>query len=506
MYAYRRLLINRFFMKKHTPSKKGKIPVDPIAKWVNQSGPKILAAFVVLVGVTLFGTVAALAIVFPSSLKVESVVKPVNTTTTTKNFPLTDFSADYKTTLSATSTTVSAKIAPIVPVVGSKVIYVDNSARGANNGKSWTNAYTTLNAALVELNNMAGVTIEVAQGSGMYVEDFTTGPDRYGCALGVDDSGTGPETTNVIKAKFGEKPVLKCLKGNGFRTVGTKWLAIDGLTLYREPYAGSGLEIRDGENIVLNNVKILGARNSGLALTHSTRVQVTNTLIQGALHGVSIWESSENTFTGNTISNNRCTGMYVYGASGNTFTNNLIYSNGYECGVLDYFVGGVGVRLQQSNDNRFILNTIDNHPAGGWYFEGQWYDTNGRGILVLAGSTGNTVQDSIISNNPLGGLYTETGLDIPTTYTNVWQVNAGLPTAASIGNANADPLFENAAAGNYHLKCDSPSRNAGTPGASFANEPAPNGGRVDQGHEGNTPKAAKCLTTVKPPLQVFEAE
>ncbi|MEK7569928.1 MAG: right-handed parallel beta-helix repeat-containing protein [Patescibacteria group bacterium] len=481
-------------MKKISRATKKQKQVEPIANWVNQSGPKLLAAFMVVVGVTLFGAVAALAIVFPTSLKVDGVAKPTTTTTTAKQFPLADFSADYKTTLAAPSATASAKLAPITPVLGGKVIYVDNSARGAKNGKTWANAYTSLNDALIELKNMAGVTIEIAQGSGMYVENFTTGPDSYGCALGVDDSGTGPETTNVIKAKFGEQPVLKCLKGNGFRTVGTKWLAIDGLTLYREPYAGSGLEIRDGENILLTNVKILGARNSGLALTHSTQVQVTNSLIQGALHGVSVWESSDNTFTGNTISNNRCTGMYVYGANTNTFSNNLIYSNGYECGVLDYFVGGVGVRLQQSNNNRFILNTIDNHPAGGWYYEGQWYDTNGRGIIALAGSTNNLVQDSIISNNPLGGLYAEAGLDIPTTYTNVWQVNAGLPTAASIGNASADPLFENAAAGNYHLKCDSPSRNAGTPGASYANEPAPNGGRVDQGHEGNTPKAAKCPT------------
>ena len=50
-----------------------------------------------------------------------------------------------------------------LPSVG-KVIYVDDNASGANNGSSWGNAYTTLQAALAEANGSVRTQIWVAQG------------------------------------------------------------------------------------------------------------------------------------------------------------------------------------------------------------------------------------------------------------------------------------------------------------------------------------------------------
>jgi parallel beta-helix repeat protein len=57
------------------------------------------------------------------------------------------------------------------------------------------------------------------------------------------------------------------------------------------------------------------------------------------------------------------------------------------------------------------------------------------------------------------------------------------------GNLKLDPLFVNAAAGNYHLGPLSPCIDAGDPASAFSLEPEPDGGRINMGAYGNTPQA-----------------
>ncbi|MEI6499744.1 MAG: right-handed parallel beta-helix repeat-containing protein [Armatimonadota bacterium] len=74
------------------------------------------------------------------------------------------------------------------------------------------------------------------------------------------------------------------------------------------------------------------------------------------------------------------------------------------------------------------------------------------------------------------------------------------------GNVSKDPLFANRTAGDFHEKSkrgrwngsawvtdtvQSPCINAGNPASAFANEPAPNGGRINMGAYGNTAYASK---------------
>ena len=76
------------------------------------------------------------------------------------------------------------------------------------------------------------------------------------------------------------------------------------------------------------------------------------------------------------------------------------------------------------------------------------------------------------------------------------------------GNIASNPLFANAANGDFHLQstagrynpatgqfvndsADSPAIDAGNPASPFANEPQPNGGRVNMGCYGNTTEASK---------------
>ncbi len=82
----------------------------------------------------------------------------------------------------------------------------------------------------------------------------------------------------------------------------------------------------------------------------------------------------------------------------------------------------------------------------------------------------------------------------------------GFPAFSGTGNMSADPKFANQAQGDYHLKStagrwmgsawvkdaeDSPCLDKGDPASSYANEPSPNGGRVNIGGYGNTAKASK---------------
>jgi parallel beta-helix repeat protein len=60
---------------------------------------------------------------------------------------------------------------------------------------------------------------------------------------------------------------------------------------------------------------------------------------------------------------------------------------------------------------------------------------------------------------------------------------------AGTGNLNLDPLFVNAAAGDYHLGPLSPCIDAGDPASDFSLEPEPDGGRINMGAYGNTPEA-----------------
>ena len=74
------------------------------------------------------------------------------------------------------------------------------------------------------------------------------------------------------------------------------------------------------------------------------------------------------------------------------------------------------------------------------------------------------------------------------------------------GNLQMDPLFVDAAGGDYHVKstaghyaagswvndsADSPAIDSGDPSSDYATEPSPNGGRVNLGNYGNTAEASK---------------
>ncbi|MBI5095204.1 MAG: hypothetical protein HZB26_22565 [Candidatus Hydrogenedentes bacterium] len=144
-----------------------------------------------------------------------------------------------------------------------------------------------------------------------------------------------------------------------------------------------------------------------------------------------------------------------------------------------------------------IINcTIAENPVTDAYLGGN--------ALFVEGNSTVTVRNSILWGNGLEVWFDNTST-VQITYSNIAESIAGA------GNISQNPLFANAAAGDFHLKSEagrwdpaansgagsfvldaatSPCIDSGDPVDSFASEPAPNGGRINMGAYGNTPEAS----------------
>jgi hypothetical protein len=104
------------------------------------------------------------------------------------------------------------------------------------------------------------------------------------------------------------------------------------------------------------------------------------------------------------------------------------------------------------------------------------------GIYCFASST--MIENCILWGNAPDQLYTQ----IITPAVTYCDVEGGF---SGDGNIDVDPVFVDAASGDYHLLPGSPAIDAGDPASDWVNEPWPNGGRVNMGAYGNTSEATR---------------
>jgi hypothetical protein len=108
---------------------------------------------------------------------------------------------------------------------------------------------------------------------------------------------------------------------------------------------------------------------------------------------------------------------------------------------------------------------------------------NPTGISLASANGGLTLRNSILANTvDLVGVTDGGGISYSL-------IGDGQFVGVN-GNISADPLFMDAANGDYHLQAGSPGIDAGDPADAYANEPEPNGCRVNLGAFGNTTQAA----------------
>lgn len=307
-------------------------------------------------------------------------------------------------------------------------------------------------------------------------------------------------------------------------------------------YGGGGIRVKGGSPTIINNI-IAGNRDlqsgGGIRCTAGGSPVIANNTIASntaATYGGGIYsdgdsspEIIDNTIIGNTARHGA--GVSCIGSSpsitGNMIADNTAASSGggifcedASPDILNNVItenladgtnsGGAGGGIRCVNLSPMIVNnTIAGNTASG--------KVAAAGGLYLHEASSTVVKSCIIWNNSANiGREVEfqgsTASEV--TFSNV---RGGCP---GLGNIDADPLFVDPDNGDYHLKSEngrwdpaaddgtgawvadsvtSPSIDAGDPGSDFANEPEPNGTRVNLGAYGNTPEASKSavLLTVQ---------
>ena len=352
----------------------------------------------------------------------------------------------------------------------------------------------TIQAILNKYPNMAaGCTLHV--GAGTYYENVVIGSTHSG--LIVD--GGSAATTTIDGRNLGP-----CIALNSFSTGTIRNFTLTngngdtGTELY-----GGGIKCGTSSSPLITGNRIIAnhANNGGgIHCFSGTAPQIVGNVIGG------------NTASG------RGGGINLSGtAAGTVVANNVIYGNS----AVD---GGGGIYCYSTS-----LTMRNNTVAG------NNSTTYGGGIYCYWATP--TIYSFIIWGNT-GGYGSQLALGLrssrPSTL-RVWYsdvqggqagvlVDSGSTLYWNTGNLNTDPFFADPAGHDYHLKSTagrwdpaagafvttdlltSPCIDAGDPAAAWANEPAPNGSRINMGAYGNTAQASKTarsLTVQSTPVQGF---
>jgi hypothetical protein len=353
---------------------------------------------------------------------------------------------------------------------------------------------------------------EITRGRGLGV-DFK---DGYGYGGGVyavlDGTGTLVISHNHVHANRTNNHTTDDTRGGGIHTqnqnvdlqIGTIRIE-DNRVVDNLGGKGAGINVSGRQASVLRNLIADNQTHSdhggGLYVSTGTTL-VQGNVVRGNVVGVSAgygWgggiliaaaaaELRGNLITDNYTPSAGSGAFWDEGATG-TMTNDLIVAN--QCpqdnrsGAALYVDGGPGGPSSVELENV----TIADHVCPGT-------EPDGAAIFIEDGSS-IAIRNAIFWNNTRE-FATFTGGSYAIVYS--------ITHEAGQGNFVADPLFANAAAGDYHLRSmqgrytpggwvmdamSSPAIDAGDPASDYSLESQPNGGRVNLGAFGNTAEASR---------------
>ena len=312
------------------------------------------------------------------------------------------------------------------------VVYVNKNATGANNGNSWIDAYTTIQAGIDDA-DIADEEVWVAKvaAEGTYPEAIImkSGVKLYGGFNGTETARsqrnwtTNITTINASTARSGS-PAYHVVRMTAITNS-----TIDGFTI-KGGNADGGTD--------------LDKRGGGI---YCFNINNTNTITNNTISGNSAGDSnrgwgggiycygSSPAITNNTISGNSIGwdgyggGIYCYGSSP-TITNNTITGNS----ALSNFGSGGGICCESSSSPIITNNTIAGNSATG----------NGSGIYCDSSSpsiTNNTIAGNSAGNYG-GGIYCHYSSS-PTITNNTISENSAVSGGGILCLSNSDPQIKN---------------------------------------------------------------
>lgn len=298
-----------------------------------------------------------------------------------------------------------------------------------------------------------------------------TGEYTAPAEIGYLDSGTDVDPV-VIEGSTQYPGVL--LRGAGLSLNQARGVEVRHIRLQPHSWPLAAALIRQSEDIRLEHVDIYGGMD-GVAISQSSNVHLRHFLVTSALtNGVASYASFNTRLEHGTIWSNKIAQI--------TVRSSLPSGTGPQpdsyVSVSNCILGSYGLRIPVYEQYGTVHANYNNLFLAGGALAAISY-TNERGFPREF--------DSVAK----------------------WSVETGMDRMS----LSHEPQFANVAAGDFHLKTQalagrwdpvvqawtndvtsSPLIDAGDPGAGFANEPAPNGGRVNLGRYGNTVEASKTPT------------
>jgi hypothetical protein len=375
----------------------------------------------------------------------------------------------------------------------------------ANDGRTPATPKATIQAIFDAYDLGAGQIVYVDAGS--YAEHVVIGANDSGLTL----RGAGPSLTTIDGGGTGRVLVL-----NGFAT-GT----IQGFTITGgNALTGAGIYVDNSSPIISDNMITGNSGSDSYALIAGTGIYLTNNS-----HPVISRNVIQNNQARPSLNHGAGAGIYVGTGCDATIVNNVISDN-TATGMHSSYQGR-GVAIFVSAAAPLIANnTIANNTGSGTVHGALQLDTSGAPVVVnniFAFNSGYAIAEMTAAGSPSSvryndfwnnatGMYWDQGT---TAYADVAVLDATVVECDN--NLSVDPLFADPPSRDFHLKSNggrydpatatwvvdavnSPSIDAGDPASPFANEPAPHGGRINQGAYGNTVEASK--TDENPPTVI----
>ncbi|MGD9780547.1 MAG: right-handed parallel beta-helix repeat-containing protein [Kiritimatiellia bacterium] len=268
--------------------------------------------------------------------------------------------------------------------------------------------------------------------------------------------------------------------------------------------ADAPLIIQGSTNVLAGGTRFVGnGTTNGITIRNTRSIKLYNLRIQGAQNGISVLNSADLAMSEMELNNNQTNGLWVSGVAGLDLRHARMWGNG-----------------------QFGYNSVGSKGAESLAHATIW----GNRFGAVSTDKGLSVSNSILCVTNLAPIYVEIGMSasIAGDYNLYGMVSNGIycsnlyeradyanlrqwqEKGRDLHSLRADPLFVDPAAGDFHLQSrggywsngnwavstdTSWAIDAGDPtSTAIANEPAPNGTRINLGAYGGTTQASKSDT------------